>query len=88
MNNDTPLYEASKCGYVQIVKVLLKAGANVNAMYGRALESARAAGHGEIVEMLLKASTEDPLTLRFNRVRLFAGIGIDIDPNIVTRFYL
>ncbi|KAF2174534.1 hypothetical protein K469DRAFT_506722, partial [Zopfia rhizophila CBS 207.26] len=48
-------------GHEEIVRVLLKAGAEVNAQggyYGNALQAASYRGHEEIVRVLLKAGAE------------------------------
>ncbi|KAJ3045003.1 hypothetical protein HDV00_012423 [Rhizophlyctis rosea] len=52
---DLPIVIASGNGHTDIVKLLLKAGANVNAFEGKALQSAVASGHIDTVKTLLAA---------------------------------
>ena len=57
-----PLTVASRCGHVEVVKLLLKAGAVVNKVdyHGQceALNYACEAGHVQVVELLLKAGAK------------------------------
>jgi len=67
-NRNTALMLASKRGYTEIVRVLLKAGADIkirNVFGDTALIDASENGHTEIVDMLLKAAQAGlPETLR------------------------
>ena len=55
-NELTPLYSASRCGYLGVVELLLNAGADINSRDGvlghTALEGACIEGHSDIVEFL------------------------------------
>lgn len=57
---DTALMRAARYGYLEIVKVLIKAGADVNAKSSRgsALIFAAKYGHIEIINMLIKAGAD------------------------------
>jgi len=52
-----PLYNAAQCNYIEIVKIILDGGADVNAQgghYGNALQAAAREGHVQIIQALLK----------------------------------
>jgi hypothetical protein len=57
----SPLYYASMCGLVQLVKLLFKAGGNVNAKgayYTSALPAAAYVGHYQIVKLFLEKKAD------------------------------
>lgn len=51
------LIKASENGHLEVVKVLLQAGANVHARHDYSLRWAFRSGHSEIVELLQKHLT-------------------------------
>jgi ankyrin repeat protein len=57
-NGETSLGAASRCGCMKIAKILLDAGADVNAMGGWALYAASERGHEEVVHILLEAGAD------------------------------
>jgi ankyrin repeat protein len=60
-NGATALHFASYQGHSEIVKMLIEAGANVNAFdkwYNTALDVASPEGHSEIVKMLEEAGAK------------------------------
>jgi ankyrin repeat protein len=56
-----PLYYAALLGFSTVARLLLDAGADVNAQggrYGNALQAASAGGHEQVVKTLLNAGAE------------------------------
>ena len=49
---------AAECGYVEVVRVLIKAGANLNDADGRPLLSAVESGDVEVVRVLVEAGAD------------------------------
>jgi ankyrin repeat protein len=61
---ETALGIVSRCGYTKIVKMLLDAGADVDATNGRALHEASYWGHEEVVRFLIEAGA--PVNIPYN----------------------
>ncbi|KAI5806083.1 hypothetical protein EDC01DRAFT_133541 [Geopyxis carbonaria] len=58
---DTPLHKAMETGNIEIVSILIKHGADVNAqgsIYGSALQAAAVSGNLQIVHILLRAGAD------------------------------
>eukprot|EP00750_Incisomonas_marina_P014904 INCI17938.1.p1 GENE.INCI17938.1~~INCI17938.1.p1 ORF type:complete len:428 (+),score=61.02 INCI17938.1:269-1552(+) len=62
-SNTFPLYNAAKSGHLDIVRMLIAAGARINCLVlpegATALHAAREGGHSQVVEALLTAGAED-----------------------------
>jgi len=70
-NGNTALIEASEKGYTEIVKLLLKAGADVNAEDGdgrTALILAKEQGYIEIVDLLKKAGAKNDSKITLDKI--------------------
>ena len=47
-----------RCGYTEVVRLLLEAGADVHALNDQALREASQNGHTEVVHLLRKAESD------------------------------